>query len=471
VDLRREMADLAEKAERVGGLHHQIAAIVEGVKRAREGHELEDLLASQSEALDELKAKRDQAMEAAAGSFLLAAVKQEHETNQLPDVLKRARELFALFTHHAYELQVAPEGERSFVAVESSTGHGKRPEQLSGGTRAQLLLAARIAFAEEAEAGQRLPLFFDEALDQSDPARFHAIARSLGRIAEDQGRQIFYLTSDPNEIGRVQAALAEEQCAPAQIIDLGELRRGLASVASEEALRVESLPAVPDPESLSPEAFGASIRVPGFAPGDGHLAQHLIYLLWDDLPLLKRLLESRIERVGPWLSLSRDDAPLAAAIKAQAPAGTQLDARAQLLEAFCDAWIEGRGRPVDREAIEASDAISERFLDDVVDIAREFAGDAVRLIESLSERSDERLGGFRAKSVEKFQEFLQEEGYLDPRLVLEEPELVARALASPATRDLPGNVCNELLHRWFALAGDRRGRHRIHPLQGSVAPS
>ncbi len=75
--------------------------------------------------------------------------------------------------------------ERRF-AVDQKTGEGKGLDKLSDGTRAQLLLAARMAFSEEVDQGRTLPLFLDEALGQSDPVRYEAIVRSLGRVAKDQ---------------------------------------------------------------------------------------------------------------------------------------------------------------------------------------------------------------------------------------------------------------------------------------------
>ena len=128
------------------------------------------------------------------------------------------------------------------------SGEDRELDQLSDGTRAQLLLAARIAFAEEVERGTTLPLFLDEALDQSDTARFEAIARSLGRIANDQGRQIFYLTSDPLDRERIRQALDSENCVMAAEIDLGSIRGRGARVTEPTALQVPPRPLVPAPD-------------------------------------------------------------------------------------------------------------------------------------------------------------------------------------------------------------------------------
>jgi DNA repair exonuclease SbcCD ATPase subunit len=457
--LELEKATLEEQAGGADELRGQISDIRAEVRRAREGHDLEDALASRDGALGRLEECQREAMRAAAGRFLLDSVKREHETNQMPRVLERARELFGTFTHRAYELRVAPDAEGSFLAIEARSGAGRRPQELSDGTRTQLLLAARLAFAEESEQGARLPLFLDEALDQSDPERFRAIARSLGRMVEDEERQIFYLTNDPTDARRIQRALDEEGCGSARIIDLAAVRKRAASVPGPEALRVEPLPEVPGPCGQTPESYGAALGVPPLDPRRGHRDQHLLHLLWDDLSLLHRLVESRIERVGQWLTLGSTGGELARRNAAEGGAGSQLDARAELLEAFCRAWREGRGRPVERDAVERSGAITDRYLDHVVEITRELQGCGERLIQALRARDDDRLQGFRSKAADGLEAFLSEEGFIDPRPILEESELVARVLAVPAAGRLPERVAAECLHRWWSLCGGPTTRH------------
>ncbi|MDP6978738.1 MAG: AAA family ATPase [Myxococcota bacterium] len=455
-DLERESDRLASETAAADDARTESAEIAAEVKQASEAHTLEDLIASHDDALAMLADKRERGLEALAGDFLLDEVKTEHETKQLPAVLKRARDLFALFTHHEYELGIEPEVGGSFIAVSSRTGVGKQLNELSGGECAQLLLAVRIAFAEEAEGASPLPLFLDEALDQSDPARFDLIARSLGRISEQENRQIFYLTNDNVDVDRIREALQSEGCSPPAVIDLGLLRRGIAAVSSAEVLRIAPPPSVPDPTGLSPDEYGALIEVPTFDPRPAYLGQHLLYLLWDDLHVLKRLVASRIETVGQWRTLSRTEAPLAASLKDEAEAARQLDARSRLLEVFCESWSEGRGKPVDRTAIEESNAISERYLEAVATIAMELGYDGRRLIEVLQSREHPLLARFRPKAAEKLATYLEDEGYLDPRPVLDEQDLIARALASPAARELPEEVCNELLHLWWQLRAGKQ---------------
>jgi hypothetical protein len=130
----------------------------------------------------------------------------------------------------------------------------------------------------------------------------------------------------------------------------------------------------------------------------------------------------------------------------------QLDDRAQLLDAFCRAWQEGRGKPVTREGIEESDAISDRYLDHIADIAQELNGDAEQLIEIVSTRGDARLQGSRTKAAEALQAYLTEHTYLDPRPVLAESDITTRVLMAPAAGRLPERVVAACIHRWWRLS-------------------
>ena len=449
--LKAEKQRLEHQVMGLDELRSQISDIRAEVGQAREGRLLEDALAKRSMLLERLRDCREEALLVTTGRFLLETVRREHETVQLPSVLERARQLFSTFTHHAYELQVPADDTASFVATEARSGIGRRPDELSDGTRAQLLLAARLAFAEEAAPGFRPPLFLDEALDHSDPVRFRAISRSLGRMVEDEGRQIIYLTNGPNDVQAIQEALKEEGCDPAQVIDLAQVRKRAAGVTGPETLRVDPLPLVPDPSGETPESYGAALRVPPLDPRRGSIGQHLFYLLWDDLLLLRRLLESQIEHVGQWITLSRGGAELANQVAVEGGVGAQLDARAELLEEFCRGWCEGRGLTVDREAIERSGCVSERYLEDVIEIAREIGGDGEHVVEALRARDDERLQGFRTKAAEAFESFLTEEGYIDPRPILAEADLVVLVLGTPVAARLPQGMAAGCVHRWWSL--------------------
>ena len=449
--LDKTRTDLQALADQLEATQDKIATIQAEVRHTREGHELEDMLASRLDALHVLRAKRDEALIAAASKLLIEQAQAEQEHSQMPDVLARAQELFAGFTHYNWQLRVAAEDDSTFSAVEAATGQGRNLEQLSDGTRAQLLMAARLAFAQEVERGSHLPLFLDEALDQSDPDRFHAIVGSLGRIAQDDDRQIFYLTSDPTDVQRFTAALADEGCAPPIVIDLAEIR-GRESVATASELEVEVPHEIPSPGDSTPEAYAEILGVAHLDLRRSHLSQHLFHVTWDDLALLHRLATAGISKVGQWRLFSASGAGRRAAIIEGSTVGEQLDDRIELLEIFSRLWHEGRGRPVDRETLEASGMVSERFLDGLVEISADLDGEADIILRTLRERSDERLRGFRSNILDRLEEFFEEQGYLDPNPILDEADLIVRTQAAPVASRLSNELVRNCLHRWWRLA-------------------
>ena len=448
--------DLSLAADKVEDFRREIADIHAQVNEAKRGSNLQDLLGRREKARAELQDRRDEALFAGAGRFLVDAVEKEYEQNQMPRVFERARDLFSGFTHHGYELRLGRDTKSPrLYAVDLRSGKGRELDELSDGTRAQLLLAARLAFAEEVERGRTLPLFLDEALDQSDPARFEAIARSLGRIANDQGRQIFYLTSDPLDRDRIRQALDAENCVVAAEIDLGLIRKRAVSVTEPTILQVPPRPVIPSPDGAATEEYGVTLGVPAFTPTLGYARQHFFYVLPDDLDLLHDFLVNSIEQAGQWQTVS--DTPLAERLRSRTTTSQEVESRVRLLEVFCEAWNQGRGRAVDRDVLVQSGAVSERYLDDVVAIAGELSDDSEKLLAVLLARKDPRLRGFRQSSADALEGYLRDNGYLDDRPVLSESDLRLRALASPPANELPDGVGSDCLSRWWAWAAKMSG--------------
>ena len=457
----RSRAELSDEQARLEGaaagrdeLIAQIAEIRQRARDAREGHVLEEAIASKGATLESLHDRRDEALAALAGQFLVDRIRHEHETNQMPRVLARARDRFGVFTHHRYELKVSPEDGGSFIAVEGASGRGLRPEQLSDGTRAQLILAARLAFAEEAEQGADLPIFLDEAMDHSDPERFHAIARSLAHMVMNDDRQIFYLSNDPTDVERFQNAFQEVGCKRLQSVDLGEIRGQASRVEGSQVLRIAPLAEVPSPGDRDAANYGAAIGVPSLDPRSDPRSHHLFYVLREDLSLLHELLTERIVTAGQWLNLSGAGTDFAKAVATRSAAGAQLGDRIALLETFCLAWREGRGKTVGRAELERSEAVTEKYLAGLVEIAGEFGGDASRLLAALRERKDSRLSGYRTKATEDLERFFEEHGYIDAKPILDLNEIVERALGTPAANRLSPGVAAELMHAWWSLSGE-----------------
>ena len=257
--LQGRRGSLRERAARAPGLSEEIAGIRARVELASRGRELEEARARRQRTGDALHRRFDEALLAEAGAFLLDQVESEHVRTSRPAILRRAEDWFARFTRRQFELAMGAAGGETFRARETATGEWRELSELSSGTRMQLLLAVRVAFAIEAEKGRTpLPLFLDEALTTADPDRFRAVADSLRRLSEEDGRQIFYLTAQPEE-GRYWA-----EAAPA-VIDLAASRRAGRAVTIPEEVGLP--PAAPEPPASRRPASrgvrGADRRRPG----------------------------------------------------------------------------------------------------------------------------------------------------------------------------------------------------------------
>jgi uncharacterized protein YhaN len=109
-------------------------------------------------------------------------------------VFRKARDLFTDFTAGSFRLEIDEGVKPSFRAVETSSGRGVGLDQLSSGTRVQLLMAVRLAFIEEMESGHQLPLILDEILGNTDDLRASAIIDATIEICR-LGRQVIYFTA------------------------------------------------------------------------------------------------------------------------------------------------------------------------------------------------------------------------------------------------------------------------------------
>src|SRR5690606_334619 len=107
----------------------------------------------------------------------------------------------------------------------------------------------------------------------------------------------------------------------------------------------------------------------------------------------------------------------------------RIRAAARALEVALELARVGRGRPVDRDAIEASGAVTETFLPRVLDLLEEVEGDAARLIRAIEGGA---LPRFRTDARERLREFLEERGYIDTAEPIEPDEIRARVLAEVA---------------------------------------
>lgn len=402
----------------------ETARLEERLRAARERTDLQEALTHAAEAEADLRECRERDGAAVAGWVLKEYVERETRDRDRPPVFHRARSLFARITRGRYRLELSDASPTEFRAVDTATGAGCGLDELSRGTRVQLLLAVRVAFIETMETGAQLPLVLDEALANSDDQRAEAIIETVIELARE-GRQAFFFTARRDEAERWNARLREAGVDHA-LVDLGEARRTARFTELPPApASTLWLHAVPAPGEMDHAAYGAALKVPPLDPGSaGPDAVHLWYLV-DDPALLYRLLSlgaetwgglrMLVDAVGPGL-LGEDQVGYA-----------RLHGLARAMERLLETRRIGRGRPVDRDALERCEAISDRFMDRVETLRRELQGHPERLLAAV-----DALPRFRDDALASFREFLEREGYLDHREPLDDARVRAEVLAALA---------------------------------------
>jgi energy-coupling factor transporter ATP-binding protein EcfA2 len=412
--LQTELDRCRRLAQDLKGLDEKLGDIRGRVRRAKEETALEAALAGEEARLDELLAARDVEDSQLVGNVLVSYLSRQQRDVQQPGVLTRAAELFARITHGRYKLLIEPGDPPAFRALDTSLGREQNIEELSSGTRLQLLLSVRVAFVEQQEQGLQLPLIFDETLGNSDEQRAARIIEAAVEIASG-GRQVFYLTAQHDELGKWRRALRERTDITHREFDLARLR-GFSEVEhAPEVLDFEPPPRLPTPAPAEDgwEDYGRRLNVPSL-DRRGHLGGvHLWYLI-DDVQELYRLLTHDINKWGQLQTLV--DIGSGEGLTRESPLFLRASAAARLLEHLFRYWRQGRGSPVDLAVLEASGAVSSAFIDEVSQLSQSLDADARQLIENLRAGQVRR---FRTAQTDALEVYLTECGCLDDQPILD----------------------------------------------------
>lgn len=419
------------RAEEAGNLREEIAGIRARLADAGRERQLDRARAEEDGLRAKLRDECEEALHAKAAAFWMESVREQYRHDHEPELLTDARGLFGRFTRHEFDFEFnsdALDG-AAFAARDCRQGTVRSLRELSTATRMQLLLAARLAWVHGLERGREpFPLVLDEALTTSDDRRFAQVAACIDEACREEERQLFYLTARPYEARLWRESTGRDP----HLIDLERLRFDREGAPALD-FRLPPALVIPSPAGLAPEDYATRISVPPVDPARGAASIHLFHLLRDDLETLAGLLrEWRVDCVGRLELFLRDRA-----VARRIAHSDTLLARCRAARSWVDAWREGRGHPVDRIALEESGAVTERFLDEVGDLAAELKGDARLLVETLRSR---RVSGFRQNSIESLEEWLTARGYLDHHAQLDAAERRVRVLAETAAFCEPGEA-------------------------------
>lgn len=453
--------ELRARADQVDDWQRTITAHRTRVEDARKHEKVGEASAAWHAAQAELDRKRNEALHAAAGTFLLATVEEEHERTAKPEVLREAERTFARFTRHAFDLRF---GDGTFTAWDAVLAAPRSLGELSSATRAHATLAVRVAFARSIERHTApMPFLLDEALTTSDPERFRAVAEALSDVVRDDRRQLLYLSARMDDAEAWQHAAT----VPCTVIAWPPDTPAPAPAVTARALRLPERTPLPAPGDDA-AAYGARLDVPPVDPWRDADAVHLFHLLRDDLHGLHALLAARITTSGvarSWLDALQNRVQVAASLGVDVDLLDTLARRIDGARAWTRAWRIGRARPVDRLGLAASPLGSSKFLDDAVAIVEDAHGDARALVDAIDAK---RLPGFRSDVRDRVVAWLEERGHLVDRPPLTPEQRVAHLVAESSAAH--GRSPTDDVQAWWWLDDTLRAgiesaatRAREHP--------
>ena len=432
--LQRRLEEAETAAAELEPIQREVAAVQTRIGDAKRKRDIEEALARRDTARERLRTERDRVAGQVVGDSLLAYVREETRDAALPVVFHRARELFTIITRGRYELLFEEGPPAAFTSRDTSTGLTLALDQLSSGTRVQLLMAIRLAFVENVEWGPKLPILLDETLGNSDELRAGAIIDAAIEIARN-GRQVFYFTAQGDEVLRWQQRLdqiAEDERPSSTVIDLAEVRREAGferlPLNTPESL-ADRLP-VPPPDGMGRPEYGAALKVPGIDPwAEGLGGLHLWHVV-SDLETLHRFLEQDIRTWGQLDGLTNVGGRAGmVALGLDEAALRQITARASLVETALETWRIGRARVVTPRDLAESQILPTAARAHVAALLDETHGDGERLIARLREVA---VAAVEADHVDRLETWLASNGFLATGAPLPPETLRARVLAAAA---------------------------------------
>jgi len=427
-DIKIEIKEKEFSASNREAISEELGKIRQKVDNVAKLAEREQVSADLELSREKLNDTCDELLRKSAAAFLLSEIEEKYRKNNQPEVVSKASAYFNKFTRGLYELRLATgNNDNAFVSWHTSEEKYYQINELSDGTRIQLLLAVKMAFADQIDSNYSLPLILDEPLTTSDPVRFQAVAKALITISEK--RQILHLSSDPSDVAKWIAASDDDEKERPKLFDLAKIRFSATDfiTAKDELI---SLPEYPSPEQASPETYAEQLKVPKINIFDSVSSWHIFHATWPDTLLCHQLLSLyRIETIGQWRTVSHTkNGGESVKKRVGFHESAVIDANITLLSSLQKSLSAGKGKRFTAQNIAECPTriISDNYKAKFADLAEELHGNAEQVLEAVrSSASDERTKGFRKK--DELAEYLEENGFIDLNNPLTEPEIIASA--------------------------------------------
>lgn len=404
-DVELKISETGSEASGYTEIVKKISGIEARVNMQKQSMDVEIALEKKDEALEKLQLLLDKNLQSITGSILASHLKEEVSLQNNNRIFKEAQRILAQITRHRYTLLLNDNENPSFSVTDNDTGMPLSIDELSTGTRIQLLLSVRLAYIRSVEKEIRLPLLADELLANSDDERSEAIIASLAEISKE--RQVFYFTAQNDEVSKWIEYLERRADISYKLFSLDQ---GAASYPKASGqIRLKPLHQdIPEPYEMSHAEYGDILNVPTFSLTEQSVNSIHIWYLIDDTQQLCQCLRKGLSTWGRLETAISRTNPEEWGLRVSNIA--LLRQKAELLASLARLYRIGRPRHIDRGVLQQSGAISDTFMDMAADSLEKSGGDPNLLLGELKG-----LRNFRDKQAEKLREYLLEHNYIDEK--------------------------------------------------------
>lgn len=185
----------------------EISEIKAQIQERKSKDDIEKALSKKDDAIDGLNELLKTNLKSITGDLIISHLHEEISLNNENPVFIKANKILGNITKKRYKLILGEGRQPVFKAYDNKLKRIQLLEEISTGTRVQLLIAIRLAYIETQENQIKLPVLADELLANSDDDRSEAIIQALVEISRN--RQLFYFTAQREEVSKWEEYLAK----------------------------------------------------------------------------------------------------------------------------------------------------------------------------------------------------------------------------------------------------------------------
>ncbi len=353
----------------------------------------------------------DNSLVSLAGASILNFVETEYKREKEPEILIEANRLFSLFTNGKYSLKFKEDKDFNFFAYDEENSTLYMINELSNGTKAQLILALRASYVLSFSKDKSIPLLIDEVLATTDDIRFDAIMSSFLKLSKE-GYQIIYFTSQKSVVGKIKN-LAKESNINIVVKSISTISSDINKMQYTD-IKINEIPNL---SNMKRKDILKALDVSRLVLPLKSESVHIAYLE-DDPTTLTHLLRLGITSFGKLNNIYEKVSNKNFILPEKEMKKIRL--RAKALDIYSELWSIGRGEKFSEELL--NENITDTFKTRLYEIADDTKWMSTDFINAISPDGPNKIARFR-QQFDKIKDAFERDSLIDDRKILSKDNL------------------------------------------------